>query len=191
MAKLRAPIEQLRESGKEAQRLLRERGFEAREAVIDNLLKDKNAPMLPGIPPYLPHPWTIRAAQRILYDILKLWKQETKAKEQNDLKAFFAFLERELTALEEKFRAEEEGMPELIKSLKEVPVLKYVFGPMRNRENTEAMHRFLVDSLATLLAKTSAPERVTVSEFALWFLDWSNDLFSLWVKPEKSHEDGD
>lgn len=168
--------------------MLRERGFEARESVIDKLLKEKDAPELPGIPPYLPHPWTIRAAQRILYDILKLWRQETKAKQQNDLKAFFSFLERELNALEDKFKREESEMPELIKSLKEVPVLKYVFGPMRNRENTNAMHRFLVDSLATLLAKTSAPERVTVSEYANWFLDWSNDLFSLWVKPENSHD---
>lgn len=185
MAKPRAPLEQLRASGREAQRLLRERGFESKESVIDKLVKDKDAPTLPGIPPYLPHPWTIRAAQRILYRILQLWRQEATKKEMNELRPFFAFLEKELGKLEAKFRREESKMPELIKSLKEVPVLKYVFGPGRNKENTAAMHRFLVDSLATLLAKNTHPEEVTVTEFANWFLDWSNDLYQLWISPAK------
>lgn len=185
--KIRAPLEQLIAAGKEARRLLRKRGIEAKDSVLDTILKTEGAPTLPGIPVYLPQPSTILAAQRILYNILLLWREECGEDEEriNQIKPFFVFLQAELNELVEKFSKEEQAMPELIKSLKEVPVLKYVFGPTRNRENTAAMHRFLVDGLATLLSKNSEPEKVTVEEFANWFLDWSQDLYDLWVEPKK------
>ena len=82
--KRRLPIEQLRESGRIANEMLIERGIIAKESVIDKILADSKAPKLPGIAPYLPHEWTLKASQRMMRAILIIWI-ETCRREAGDI----------------------------------------------------------------------------------------------------------
>ena len=45
-----------------------------------------------------------------------------------------------------------------------------------------AMQRFYEDSFAVAIVLKNVE---TVSEYANWFLDWTQDLYVLWMKPEK------
>lgn len=183
MAKKRPPIEQLLEAGKIARQMLQDKGLEARESVLDSIVKDKNAPFLPGLPRYLPHQWTVKAAQRIMYDILLMWKEECKDDEKKceDITAFWTFFITELREQEKMFEEDVEKQPELIKGLKEVPVLKDVFAPVRKLENNRAIQRFFVDVFAVSIVLKN---NHTTSEFSNWFLDWTQDLHALWLKPK-------
>jgi hypothetical protein len=180
--KRRAPIEQLREAGKIARQLLVDRGIITKESTIDQLLQLENSPTLPGIPAYLPHQWTIQASIRIMRDLIVMWKEYSiKEKiEPEDLTAFFKFIIKELRLEEKKFTKEMKNVPKLIKSMKEVPVLKDVFSPMRKRDGMRAIHRFFIDSFAVAVA---LKKHSSVSEYANWYLDWAQDLDALWSKP--------
>lgn len=164
--------------------MLIDKGIISKESAIDALMKTEGAPTLPGIPAYLPHQWTVKAAQRIMRDLLIIWKDECKDddKRADNITEFFKFVITELRAQEKKYAKEEKEMPELIKSMKEVPVLKDVFNPMQKKESIKAIQRFFVDSFAVAVALKSAQ---STSDYANWFLDWSQDLYAIWIKPEE------
>ena len=186
MRKKRLPIEQLREAGKIARQMLVDRGILAKESLLDNLLKGKNAPKLPGIPVYLPHQWTLQASQRMMYDLLVIWKIECKGDNEmtENLTEFFKFVVKELRKKERKFDKEvKENRSKFSKEIDEVPVLKDVFSPLRKKEGMRAMNRFFVDSFAVSIALKNIN---SVSEYADWFLDWTQELYAIWVKPEKN-----
>ena len=182
--KKRLPIEQLREVGKQAREMLVKRGIISKDSTIDQLFKTENAPTLPGIPAYLPHQWTLQAAQRMMMDLLIIWKEECRKRNlyNEDITEFFKFVVKELRRQEKKFKKEMDAMPSLIKSMKETPVLKDVFSPMRKKESMHAMQRFFIDSFAVAVV---VKDKQNVSEYANWFLDWTQDLYALWVKPEE------
>lgn len=183
--KKRLPIEQLRAAGKVARDMLAKRGIIAEESVLDKILETKDAPTLPGHPSvYLPHQWTLQASQHIMYDFLAMWI--CKCKEEHNIDAeniteFFKFLIKELRRQEKKTKKEMKDMPQLLKAMKEVPVLKEVFGPMRKWETVKAMQRFFIDSFAVSVVLKN---NHTVSEYANWFLDWTLELNKLWIQPE-------
>lgn len=181
--KKRAPIDQLLTAGKEARRMLREKGIESKKSVLDSIMKTEGAPVLPGIPTYLPHQWTLKAAQRIMYDILLLWKNQcgSDIESMENLTKFFTFLIEQLREQEKNYTEDEANMPQLLKSLKEVPVLKDVFSPTRKRETVEAIQRFFVDSFAVAIVLKN---NNSTTEYAIWFLDWTQSLYSLWVNPK-------
>jgi hypothetical protein len=183
MSKKRPPMEQLLAAGRQARQMLRDKGIEAQESVLDVIMKTEGAPMLPGIPVYLPHQWTLKASQRLLRDVMTLWKEECEDDEDrmDDLKEFWIFLIAILRDQEADFAKDEAAMPELIKSLKDVPVLKDIFGPTRKREAVFAIQRFFVDGFAVSLVLKG---NLTTTEYANWFLDWTQDLYSLWVNPQ-------
>lgn len=192
--KKRAPIEQLLKAGKIAKQMLKDKGIEAKESVLDEILKTKGAPPLPGIPTYLPHQWTLKAAQRIMYDLLLLWKQEceknptykigthsmTEGRAENIVE-FFTFVISELRDQESQYQKEVDNMPTLLKSLKEVPYLKDIFSPVRKQENIKAIQRFFIDSFAiSIVLKANH----CTSDYANWFLDWTQDLYLIWINPK-------
>lgn len=183
MTKKRAPIEQLLEAGKIAKQMLQDKGLEARKSVLDDIIKKKDSPVLPGIPVYLPHQWTLKAAQRIMYDILLMWKEECKGDEKvcENVTSFYTFLITKLREQEKEYNDEVKEQPNLIKSLKEIPVLKDVFAPVRKRDNIKAIQRFFVDSFAVSIVLKN---NHSTSEFANWFLDWTQDLYILWLRPK-------
>ena len=192
MAKMRAPIDQLLESGRFAKKMLQEKGFEARKSVLDQIIKDKDAPILPGIPVYLPHRWTLKAARHLMYDILLMWREECEVyddvgnptdsfnrSKSEDIAQFWTFFIKILREQEEEYDREVANQPNLIKSLKDVPVIKDIFMPVRNRDNIKAIQRFFVDSFAVSIVLKN---NHSTSEFANWFLSWAQDLDALWFK---------
>ena len=184
MEKKRPPIEQLREAGKIARQMLVKRGIITEESVIDKILAEDNAPTLPGIPSYLPHRWTIKATQQIMRDIVILWRDECgdDLSKQENIHRFWLFAQKELYAQAKKFGKESKSMRKAMESMKEVPVLKDVFSPMRKKENAEALHRFIVDSFAVAIV---VKHHDTTSDYLNWFLDWTQDLETLWIQPKR------
>lgn len=182
--KKRPPIEQLKAAGNIAKQMLVDKGILGKKSIINEILNSKDAPTLPGIPAYLPHQWTIQAAQRIMYDLLVIWRNKCKdnAAQLNDITEFFKFVVKELHREESEINKEIVNMPSFLKALKDVPVLKDVFSPIRKKENLKAMHHFFIDSFAVAL---TLKDNHTTSDYANWFLEWTQDLYTLWVKPEE------
>ena len=184
MDKKHAPIKQLKEAAKEAERLLIERGIHTPESAIDRILKE-NKIVLPGIPAYLPHRWTLQESRRYMRDIVKLWIEKNKGnqKKQENTRAFFAFFVKELTGLEAEAQKKVDNMPAIIKSMHDVriPVHK-VFSAWQLLETTQAITRFMVDSFAVSMV---VKEHHTTTEFVEWFMKWTMDMDALWAKGEK------
>lgn len=195
--KRRLPIEQLKAAGKQAREMLRARGLEASESVIDELIKKDGSPILPGIPVYLPHKWTLVAAQRMMYDFLLLWREECKNNpcfrlekrgrqicedKENNVAEFWKFLVQQMRAMQKDYEREMKRMPQLAASLKETPTLRHVFAPMRKYEAVKAMHHFFADAFAVAIV---VKRKETTGDFAEWFLDWTQSLITLWQKPPK------
>jgi hypothetical protein len=183
-AKRRAPIEQLREASKIARQMLIDKGIHSKESMIDKIVKDAKAPMLPGLAPYLPHEWTIKATQRIMGDLVIIWAEKCKRnkKRMENITEFWKFVVKELHTMEEKFATEEMLMGEAIKKQKDVLLLKDVFSPTRKKENLHAIHRFIVDSFAVGIV---LKQNHATSEYLNWFLDWTQDLYEYWIQPKK------
>ena len=186
--KKRLPIEQLREAGRLAKQMLIDRGILAKESVIDKILKDSKAPTLPGIPSYLPHEWTLKASQRIMRDIVVVWKDKCKndQKKLQNITEFWKFVIAQLREQEREFGKELTAMSGQVKtmdeSMKDVPVLKDIFSPMRKKENINAIQRFLIDSFAVAVV---LKQHHNTSEYLNWFIDWTQDMYLLWVQPKK------
>lgn len=183
--KPRAPHEQLLAAGKQARQMLQERGFEARESILDKIVQTEGAPILPGIPYYLPHRWTLKKSQQIMYDLILLWKEDCKTrqgkkpKDEEDITQFFKFVIGELRKQEREYDKEIAQMPRLLRSLKTIPVLKDVFLPNQKKDSVHAIQRFFIDSFAVAIV---VKNNHSTSEYANWFLDWTESLDTLWLK---------
>lgn len=185
--KKRLPIEQLRQAGNAAREMLRERGIEAKTSVLEQIIAIKGAPELPGMPVYLPHQWTLKASQQMMRDLIVMWKEECDgdAVRADNITEFFKFVVARLRAQEKQYTKEVANTPRLLRGLKNVPVLRDVFSSIQKKETIGAMSRFFVDSfaVAVILKKNQS-----TAEYLNWFLDWTNDLYSLWVRPDKKEE---
>lgn len=185
--KKRLPIDQLKEAGRLAREMLKERGIIAKTSIIDDLTSKRSSPMLPGIPGYLPHRWTIIASQKIMTSLIYLWLQKTKkdhAKREN-VTEFFTFVIKELARIERGLKKELKEMPEFIRQMKKVPVIAEVFGPMRRKDTIVAMKRFFADSFAVAIC---LEQHHSTSDYANWFLDWTIELDKIWDLKEKTTE---
>jgi len=180
--KQRAPIEQLREASKLAREMLVKKGILSEKSIIDEIIQKEGAPLLPGIPAYLPHRWTIKSSQRIMFDILVMWKEKTEKNKdtQENITQFFKFVVEEMRKQDLKYQDEVDRMSSSLKILKDIPVLKEVFSPVRKKENMHAIQRFFVDSFAvSIMLKRNH----TTTDYANWFLDWTEDMYTLWSEP--------
>jgi hypothetical protein len=183
MKKKRLPITQLKEAGEIARKMLVERKIIAEDSILDKLRNDKSMPVLPGIPEYLPHQWTIKASQQMMYDLLLMWKDKCKnPKKVENITEFFKFLVNEMQVQIKKFQKEEKAMAKRIKSIDEVPVLREIFSPIQKKETAKAIQRFFVDSFAVAVMLKN---QSSTSEYAVWFLEWTQDMDKLWSKREK------
>lgn len=184
MEKKRPPLQQLIEAGKEAEKLLRERGIHTAESAIDRILAE-NKVVLPGIPAYLPHRWTLKTARGYMKDIIRLWvdKNKDNQKKQENTTNFFSFLVKQLNELEEEAQKEVDNMPRILKAMKDrkLPVHK-VFSSWQKLETTQAITRFMVDSFAVSMV---VKEHHMTTEFVEWFMKWTMDLEAYWIKNEK------
>jgi hypothetical protein len=176
MSKKRAPIEQLKEAGRQAIKMLAKKGITTEASILDAILLDKTSPPIPGIPAYLPHQNTLKTAERIMFNLILLWREEctkhpefaivkedTKGNREDNITEFFRFISQEMQEVEKA-------------------LIKDVFGPMRNLENAKAIHRFFIDSFAIAIVLKSND---TTADYANWFIEWTQDLYALWVTPDK------
>lgn len=186
--KNRAPIEQLRQAGKVAQEMLVKKGILSEKSIIDEIMTREGAPKLPGIPAYLPHQWTIKASQRIMYDILIMWKEECDGDvvRTENITEFFKFVIAKLRDQEKEYNKEVAKVPRLFKSLKNIPVLKEVFSPLRKKENIQAIQRFFIDSFAVSIVIKS---NHSTSDYANWFVDWTEDMYKIWSAPREDSKE--
>jgi hypothetical protein len=195
MSKKRAPIEQLKEAGRQAIKMLAKKGITTEASILDAILLDKTSPPIPGIPAYLPHQNTLKTAERIMFNLILLWREEctkhpefaivkedTKGNREDNITEFFRFISQEMQEVEKAFESDMNQMSVLMKGLNGVPVIKDVFGPMRNLENAKAIHRFFIDSFAIAIVLKSND---TTADYANWFIEWTQDLYALWVTPDK------
>jgi uncharacterized protein YifE (UPF0438 family) len=188
MIKKRLPIEQLREAKIIADEMLKKKGVIARDSIINAIEKDPNAPMLPGIPSYLPHEWTIAAGQLMLYRITKAWMSLNKNnnREIEKIDKFFIYILKRLKEEESKFKKDEKKMSKLIKKVKNVPILSEVFAPTRNKETAYALQKFFADSFAVAIV---LKRNDTTSSYIDWFLnEWTVSMIGLWHRNNENEK---
>jgi hypothetical protein len=177
MTKKHAPIEKLREAKKEADRLMIDKyKVRAKESVIDTIEATHGEVTLPGIPSYLPFPWTINATRRILYDIARLWQLHTEKEnlKSEDVTEFFKFVLNELR--------ETTGIIEQLMA-KTVRDKKFDTRYLHQREAVAGVKKFLVDSFAvSVLEKQNS----SVSDYLEWFFDWTDSLLAKYAERSRS-----
>lgn len=182
MPKKHAPIEQLRAAGEEARRKLIERGVMTEENTVERLMKDRPKLVLPGMPSYIPHKWTIKASQRMMYDLLRMWQSKvSKTKDrrvEEMLPQFIEFSITEMKRQEDIAKKKMDSMPAIFKHLKEIPVIGKIFEPINHYETAKVMNKFFVDSFAVAIMVKG--KKVSVSSFAEFFVDWTEELCTIW-----------
>lgn len=190
--KQHAPIEQLRIAGAEAKKKLIERGIISDKYTLDGIEKEEGI-MLPGYPNYLPHKWTLKASQQMMYDLLKLWQfKNTKHGKYNEsqiekLTNFIEFMLQELRKHENIAKRKMDMTPAMIKRMRDVPVLGKIFEPVNQYETVRAMSKFFVDSFAVaIIVKGKA---ATTSEYAEWFLEWTDNMQTIWENKKDVKKD--
>jgi hypothetical protein len=187
MRKKHAPIEQLRKAGEDAQKKLIERGIASSENIVEKTAKEHPDLILPGMPSYLPHKWTLKTSQRIMYDIFKMWQHKNaklpKEKDRTEsLTAFIEFCIKEMNSQEESAKKKMNMQGSLLKSLKKVPVLGKIFEPINQYETIRGIKKFFVDSFAVAIIVNG--EATITSEFAEFFFSWTNKLYTIWEKKD-------
>jgi hypothetical protein len=183
--KKRAPIEQLRASAKVANDMLADRGIITRDSTIARILTETTT-ILPGEIPYLPMRWSIEGARRIVANCGYIWLNENKGTMRaEDSKAFFEHIGKIMKEEIKKVKTEVDATPALIKHLKttnkSVSLYK-LFDPMNRLETTEAMWAFIYDSFAVSVI---VKQHTCVSEFLIWFDEWTQELEALWSRKNK------
>ena len=184
MGKKRAPIKQLRDLAKFTKELLIKKGIQSEKDVIAEILNTKDAPILPGRhSSYIPRPETIQSAQRMLYDLLIIWKDKNKEHKyrQENITEFWKFVIKEFREQIQITNKELVEMPKMMKQMKNVPFVKDIFSPMQKKDALKAMQVFFVDSFAVAVVLKN---HTSVSSYANWFLDWTQELNKIWIKPQ-------
>ena len=186
MKKKRAPIEQLLKAGEEARKKLIERGLMSFENVVERTAKEHPNLILPGMPSYIPHKWTIKSSQRIMYDIFKMWTFINTDSNNNlldNLTLFITFCITEMNKQEETAKAKMDAQGALLKYLKKVPVISKIFEPINQYETIRAIKKFFIDSFAVGIIVNG--EVSTTSEYAEFFFDWTEKLWNIWEAKDK------
>ena len=185
MIKKRAPIEQLLRAGEEAEKKLIERGILSSENVVSKTAKEHPDLILPGMPSYIPHKWTIKSSQRIMYDIIKMWQfrnKDRKKDKTDDIALFIEFCIKEMNKQEEVAKKKMDTQGTMLKYLKKVPVLGKIFEPINQYETIRGVKKFFVDSFAVSIIING--QTTTTGEFAEFFFTWTEKLYSVWKKQD-------
>lgn len=184
MTKKRAPYKQLKEAGEEATKKLIERGILSPENMVQKTAERYPKLILPGMPSYIPHKWTIKSSQRIMYDLFKMWQFTNKdnCRAVDDLALFIEFAIKEMNSQEENAKAKMNTQEIMIKYLKKVPVLGKIFEPVNQYETIKGIKKFFVDSFAVGLIVNG--NTTTTGEFADFFFAWTDKLYKIWEVEE-------
>ncbi len=168
------------EAGEEARKKLIEHGVVTDENAVERLMKERPKLMLPGMPSYIPHQWTIKTSQRMMYDLLKMWQFEHGKDRVENLALFIEYAISEMNNQEEVARMKMQTMEVSLNQMKDIPVLGKVFEPITQHETIKAMSKFFVDAFAVCVVVRG--EAAKTSDFATWFLQWTDDLCTIWER---------
>jgi len=181
MIKKHAPLEQLKRDAAKANDLLIKKGIIAKDSIVDRITADPTKPKLPGMPPYLPRPWTLGCSQVLMRNIVKYWVthcKENKKTNPESIKEFFQFVEKHMYQQYDSAKKKEKKMGKMIRTLDESILLSEVFAPSNLKETTKSMHLFFVHSM--VIAQI-VKRNTSTSEYVDWFLnEWTPDLVKLW-----------
>jgi hypothetical protein len=186
--KKRAPVKQLRAAAEQVSKMLITKQVSHSVNMLQLIAEDSKSPILPGLPSYLPHKWTLDAVHMAMFWLLTDWAKLTKTnkKRQENIAEFFSFVSKKVLEQERKYKLESVAMEHSLDSIRGSPLLKDIFSPVRKRETAQGIHKFFIDSFAVFIiakGKTGTPE------YANWFLgEWIPSLYVLWTNKEKSHE---
>lgn len=187
--KKRAPRAQLIEAGKEARKIMADRGIIQPDdkSAIATILATPGTPTLPGgggspvsPQPYVPLPWTIHASRRILKDIGRIWNDEVgndDPKKMNGLE-FFKFILIELNKPKSKIS---------VAIAKTVESQQYDQTHLSRKSTTEDLQRLFIDSFAIAVI---AHAHTDVAEYLEWFLMWTERLLNLWPENQRWIDSG-
>lgn len=171
------------------QSMMVNKGISHKDNFLEELAKTSSATLLPGMPSYLPHKWTIQASQNAMYVLLRDWKDLHKEDEvmQDNISEFFKFVLKRMQAEERKYKKEIRATHSMIRQLRTAPLLSEIFSPMRKRQTVNGLHKFFVDVFAISVINNA---NGSTSEFAEWFLlDYTPALYKLWSKKENEETD--
>lgn len=164
-----APIEQLRESAKEARAILASRKIilPDDQSAISRIFKE-NKVTLPGVPAYIPYVWTIEGARRILCDISDMWFEDKEDADKENINKYFKFVW-------ETIRQQKKLINKKIKMT--VKKKRYDTSFLSQRETADGIGRMIADSFAIAIGVKSIQ---SVSEYITWFIDWTDQLLLIW-----------
>jgi len=170
--KRRPPRKQLIKAGKAAREILQERKIilPPEQSAVNKIQNTKGSPILPGIPAYIPYPWTINAARRVVRDLGRSWLEEIKDSDKRKTVGveFFKYILEGLNRPKSKISI-------LITETAERK--EYDMKYLSRKETIDALRRFMVDCFAIAVIVKAHDD---VAEFLEWFLQWSESLLNLW-----------
>lgn len=186
--KQRVPMKQLRAASKEVARMLIDKRVIQRENVLEKIAQDSSKAILPGIPSYLPHRWTIEASRNAMFSVLRDWTELTKGdlKKQENISEFFRFVIGRVEDQNRKYKKEvKKARQEQIEmENKKGEFLSEVFSPLRKLQTARALMKFYIDSFAIFLIVHDKEE--TTTDYAEWFIgDWTPALYEMWSNKNK------
>lgn len=175
--KKRAKIEDLRKVKQVADELLIQKGIQLPhdQSAISRIFSTADAPILPGLPAYLPHVWTINTTRRVLYDLAREWQFETKhegAKQENAT-LFFRHVISGLEQTNSKIR--QQMMQSAVRE-------EYDLRLIQRKDAVTGIAKFLVDSFAVFIV---TKQEFDVSTYTEWFLRWTDSLLHQWSQKTK------
>lgn len=186
-------MKQLRAASQQVARMLIDKRVTTEENVLEKLAKDSTKSILPGIPSYLPHRWTIEASRNAMFSILRDWTELTKKdlKKQENIGEFFRYVisrvedqNRKYKKETKKARAEERAMES-----QKGKFLSEIFSPLRKLQTARALMKFYIDSFAIFII---VHEKETTTDYAEWFIgDWTPALYEMWSKKNKDDKKDD
>lgn len=173
--KKHASLKKLREAKELADELSIERGLRTKDSAVEEIRNTITGPILPGIPNYLPYPWTINNSKRVMYDMLVLWKNTMgREREADDAISFFKFVLKEMR--EQKELTYDEIQKGRIMKRYDIKLLWKL-------KAVDGVYKFFVDAFAVSVI---VRKNESVVDFAEWFDEWTKDLLNQWDENQRN-----
>lgn len=185
----RAPMKQLHDVSKKIHDLLVQKGVSRNENVLEEIAGKAGGPLLPGLPQYLPHKFTIEVSRQAMYLIIKDWIQLHEGDEaaQEKVHDFFAFVIKRIKFENKKFKQQKTGL-EVLDKMNTVPAINTVFSSAQKMKAAMGLQKFFVDSFAIFIIVNNGG---STTDYTEWFLgEWTPELYRLWVKKEDRETNG-
>lgn len=166
--KKHAPIGKLRDAARLADEILKDKGLVQKQSVIQEIEGQRDALVLPGPPGrrYIPPPWVINNARRVLYDVCLMYKNDVKegkagSKSIDDFFRYCAGVMRDV---------EVEARRKIAQTVREK---KYDVKLLHYKDAAAGIKQLLIDSFAVSIV---LKQNTDVANFVEWFMEWTERI---------------